>query len=179
MFRNVEQCPILLDKDMPAYRIFLSKDGLLESMDSNIRKYLEKKRKAKGLTQELLAEKINVSRGTYSSIVNGGAPLINKNLIKALKEVDGSLNEALIYDEKTFDDGNGVNALYPTRQELNSIIEQQNQDLDKYRHELKEMAEKINFLERHISLLENVIESQKDHVVLMNQIRDMEKKQSR
>lgn len=110
--------------------------------NSTIKDNIYKIRRSKGLSQEFLADSLNISINSYRKLEKGDTIIINKRLEQIAKLLDVNLDELLLSDSEAY-----------LKYELNKISHK-NKDI-----RIKDLEGQVKNMQQCIDLLNEKLES--------------------
>jgi len=127
--------------------------------EQNIKSNLKKMRKAKGYSQQRLADEMNIDRNTYINLENGDTHMLSKRLYDAAG-ILGCTLEALLEDAQAENGGNS--ALRDKTAEISEELVNLRDENESLRDENGKLKEKIATLEENTSLHKQLAEFSKE-----------------
>lgn len=130
--------------------------------DQSIKENIRRKRKARGISQESMAENMGVANSTYWEIESGSTSILNPNLGKIAESLGCSVAEIVCGDDLSWHDGYGNTlqeeaGIYATKsckedfdRKLAQLEEEKNAEIRKISEELKLKDEIAALLRRSI-----------------------------
>lgn len=127
--------------------------------EQKIKGNLKKLRKAKGLSQQSLADKMSIDRNTYLKLENGNTHMLSPRLYDAAKALGCSLEQLLADAEAN---GGRQGTLRDYSAEISEELVNLRDENEALRDEIGKLREKIAHLEEMLRLQKEVAEYSKE-----------------